>query len=123
MQFRKFDKQKPTPTISKPKTTDLSPKSKPCKTQNQPTKNQQPQLLLISCLPQPSVTLHSPLSTSPHPPESIPTKKPHIPRENGMPHSSTLKKTLFSSSLQGEKSPQLSRNPAKQAAKNYTKKS
>jgi hypothetical protein len=60
---------------------------------------------------------HSSFIISPHPPVKSPTKKPHIPRENGMPLSSTLKKMQYSSSSQGGKSPQHSRNPVKQALK------
>jgi hypothetical protein len=60
---------------------------------------------------------HSSFIISPHPPESIPTKKPHIPRENGMPLSSTLKKMQYSSSSQGESNPQHSRNHVKHATK------
>jgi hypothetical protein len=53
----------------------------------------------------------------PFPPEKSPTKKPNIPREKGMPLSSPLKKMQYSSSSQGGKSPQHSKNPAKHATK------
>jgi hypothetical protein len=58
---------------------------------------------------------HSPIAISPHPPEKSPIKKPHIPRENAMPLSSSLKKTQFSSDSQGGTIPQHSRNHVKQA--------
>jgi hypothetical protein len=57
-----------------------------------------------------------PTTTSPHPPEKSPTQKPRIPRKNGMPLSSTLKKMQYSSSSQGESNLQYSRNHVKQAA-------
>jgi hypothetical protein len=69
----------------------------------------------MSCLP--LIIHHSSFIISPHPPEKSPTKKPHISRENDMPLFSTLKKTQYSSSSQGERNPQLSRNPVKQARK------
>jgi hypothetical protein len=56
VQFRKFNDKNLTNLQ-----TPLGPKTPQTrKTQNLPTKNQQPQLLLMSCLPH--VTLHSPIS-------------------------------------------------------------
>jgi hypothetical protein len=79
------------------------PKTKTCKTKNLPTKTSVP--CNLSPIP----------FTSPHPPEKSPTKKPHIPRENTVSLSSSIKKTPFSSDSQGGRSLQHSRNPVKQA--------